>query len=310
MKQLLIVTLVLLQSVFSLSAEEKKGVHLMVLGIAQDAGYPQINCYRPHCMRVWENPQLRRTATALGLVDFDHRKKYLFEATPNMPEQLYRFHSYAADTFYPLSGVFLTHAHMGHYSGLMFFGRESASTDKLPVFAMPKMQAFLSSNGPWSQLVALENIKLSPLQAEQAQILNHQLRVKPFVVPHRDEFSETVGFEITGPNKTALFIPDIDKWSLWKRSIVDEIKRVDYAFVDATFFQNGELPNRDMSEVPHPFVQESMEVMKHLSKQDKAKVIFIHMNHTNPLLIENSTAQQLVKKQGFQIAYPGMVVVL
>ena len=309
MKSVLILAFVL-WCITAVQAGEKQGVHLIVLGIAQDAGYPQTNCYKKHCMPAWENPELRRTATALGLVDFDHDKKYLFEATPNVPQQLYRFNSYAADASYPLSGVFLTHAHIGHYTGLMFFGRESASTQALPVFAMPKMQTFLSSHAPWSQLVALKNIALSPLQADKPQILNHQLRVTPFLVPHRDEFSETVGFEIIGPTKSALFIPDIDKWGLWERSIVDEIKRVDYAFIDATFFQNGELPNRDMSEVPHPFVEESMALMKDLSGKDKAKVIFIHMNHTNPLLIENSAARELVKKQGFQIAYPGMVVVL
>ena len=70
----------------------------------------------------------------------------------------------------------------------------------------------------------------------------------PFLVPHRDEFSETVGFEIKGENKTAVFIPDIDKWSKWNSDLKELIKRVDYAFLDATFYKNGEIPSRDMSE--------------------------------------------------------------
>ena len=63
----------------------------------------------------------------------------------------------------------------------------------------------------------------------------------PFLVPHRDEFSETVGYKIEGTKKTALFIPDIDKWQKWKRNIVEEVKKVDYAFVDATFFDQSEV---------------------------------------------------------------------
>ena len=304
---LLLFSLLLSFPVFS---DTQEGVHVLILGVAQDAGYPQANCYKPHCMQGWEQPQLRRTATSLAVVDFDHHQKYLFEATPHLPDQLYRLNQYASDQQHPLSGVFLTHAHIGHYTGLMFFGRESASTSELPVFVMPKMRAFLSNNGPWSQLVSLKNIALKPLKHAQNQILNHQLQVKPFLVPHRDEFSETVGYEIIGPNKTALFIPDIDKWNLWEKSIVEEIKRVDYAFLDATFYQDGELPNRDMSEVPHPFVEESMRLMKDLSAEDKAKVIFIHFNHTNPLLKEDSTAQQHMKEAGFRVAYEGMVVTL
>ncbi len=127
-------------------------------------------------------------------------------------------------------------------------------------------------------------------------------------MPHRDEYSETVGYKIIGPNKTALFIPDIDKWQKWKLSIAEQIKQVDFALLDATFFANGELPNRDMSEVPHPFVEESMQLLNTLSDEQKAKVIFIHFNHSNPLLIENSHAQQQVRKNGFSFANEGMML--
>jgi hypothetical protein len=48
-------------------------VFIQVLGIAQDAGYPQTSCYQPHCMRAWENPELRRKASSIAVVDQAHK---------------------------------------------------------------------------------------------------------------------------------------------------------------------------------------------------------------------------------------------
>ncbi|MFT5038628.1 MAG: pyrroloquinoline quinone biosynthesis protein B, partial [Flavobacteriaceae bacterium] len=132
------------------------------------------------------------------------------------------------------------------------------------------------------------------------------LKVMPFIVPHRDEFSETVGFSIKGPNKTALFIPDINKWSQWERDIADQVQASDYALIDATFFNNGELPGRDMSKIPHPLVTETMDALSNLSKEHRAKVWFIHMNHTNPLLNLNSEQAKTVRAQGYNIASTGL----
>ena len=283
---------------------------LIILGIAQDAGYPQLNCYKPHCMPAWKDKNKRKLATSLGLIDETNKKKYLFEATPDIREQLYNFHNTVSDSEYQLNGIFLTHAHMGHYTGLMHLGREAAGTNHMPVYAMPKMKEYLTTNGPWSQLVKLKNIILKDLTNNKKLALSDDITVEPFIVPHRDEFSETVGYKIYGPNKTVLFIPDIDKWQKWDKNIIDAIKDVDYALLDATFFKNGEIPNRDMSEIPHPFVTESMQLFSGLSNANKEKVIFIHFNHTNPLLHQNSEAKKIVIKNGYKVAYEGMEIEL
>lgn len=175
---------------------------------------------------------------------------------------------------------------------------------------MPRFKAYLSDNGPWSQLVTHENIKLMDLTHDLAIKLSPQLSIKPILVPHRDEFTETVGYYIAGPNKTALFVPDIDKWQKWDKDITAEITEVDYALLDATFFANGEIPNRDMSEIPHPFVEESMALFKSLSSREKNKIIFIHFNHSNPLIDPTSEAAQQVNDAGFKVAYRGMKLTL
>ena len=125
-------------------------------------------------------------------------------------------------------------------------------------------------------------------------------------MPHRDEYSETVGFQIKGPKKSLIYIPDIDKWEKWDQSIVDLVNKNDLAMLDGSFYQNGEIPGRDMSEIPHPFIVESIELMKPITKNNK--IYFIHLNHTNPALVKDSSAQKEIIKSGFNIAEFGMIL--
>ena len=284
---------------------EERAPYIYILGVAQDAGFPQAGCYKPHCMPGWNDPEKKINVTSLGLIDPTSKKKYIFEATPNFPEQLFLLEQEAPSDDFSLNGIFITHAHIGHYTGLMYLGREAIGAKGLPVYVMPKMEQYLRENGPWSQLIALNNISLMPLRNDRSEVLNN-LKVTPFLVPHRDEFSETVGYSIQGPKKTALFIPDINKWSQWKENILERIQLVDYALIDATFYDNNELPGRDMSKIPHPFVVETMATLSLLPREQREKVWFIHMNHTNPLLNLNSDQAKGVRAQGFNIASTGL----
>ncbi|UZD24165.1 MBL fold metallo-hydrolase [Algoriphagus halophytocola] len=276
---------------------------LIVLGTIQDGGSPHIGCAKACCRDLFKNPDKDRQVVSLGLFDAATQKKYLFEATPDISTQTKELRDFAIQSEHEMpDGIFLTHAHIGHYAGLMFLGKEAMGAQQVPVFAMPGMQSFLKENGPWSQLHSAGNIAIHPLANAQAVQLSDELRVIPFQVPHRDEYSETVGYKILGPNKSALFIPDIDKWEKWERDIAAEIKNVDYGFIDATFFSGKELNNRDMSEIPHPFILESMRKFEELSAQERAKVIFIHFNHTNPVIDPESAESKLVESKGFRIA--------
>ncbi len=293
---------------FGCSIKEKQTPstpYVMVLGIAQDAGYPQMNCKKTCCKKAWENLELRKMTSCLAIVDPITKQQWIIDATPNIKDQIQLLKSKTGTE--KINGVLLTHAHIGHYTGLMHFGREAMGENKIPVFAMKQMKSFLEENGPWSQLIGLENISLKKLKEDSIFNLNKEIQVKPFLVPHRDEFSETVGYEIIINNKRLIFIPDIDKWQKWDNDIVKLIKEIDYAFLDATFYKNGEL-KRDMSEIPHPFVEESMALFSVLSDSNKAKVHFIHLNHTNPLLIDGSIAQKEVVKKGFNIATEGQII--
>lgn len=283
-------------------------IELVVLGAGQDAGAPQFgNPDDP----AWTDSGLRLTPTALALVDNKTSKRYLFEASPQITEQLNRLDQVLppAGPNAGISGVFITHAHIGHYAGLIFFGREAASTSGVPVYAMPRLLAFLAENGPWEQLVALDNIALEPLQDGMETILSPELSVTPYRVPHRDEYSETVGFVIEAGAQNVLFLPDIDSWDDWETEfdvrIEDLISEVDLAFIDATFFDDFELPGRDMSEIPHPRVTDSMDRLDGVSPEQKSGVHFIHYNHTNAIRFADSEETRQVLKRGFNIAREG-----
>jgi len=271
----------------------------VVLGVAQDAGYPQANCQKGCCKEVWTDASKRRMVSCLALVEPQKRQAWIFDATPDFKDQLKRLENLGVEK---IAGIFLTHAHVGHYTGLIHLGREIMGTKNIPVFAMPKMKAFLTDNGPWSQLVTLNNIQLKALQKDVTVSLGNVLSVTPYQVPHRDEYSETVGFKIEGANKSAIFIPDIDKWQKWDKDILQVIQANDIALLDGSFYKNGEIPGRDMSLIPHPFVEESMQLFQHLNESEKNKVHFIHFNHTNPVLQEGSSAQKEVLRKGFYIA--------
>ncbi len=276
---------------------------LVVLGIAQDGGVPQAGT-KKHLG--WSDAAQRRKVVCLGLVDPTSRQRWMFEATPDFREQLHLLDELAPVAGKPgLSGIFVSHAHIGHYTGLMFLGHESLGATRVPVFALPRMTEYLRSNGPWSQLVRYGNIALRNLENNRIERLTDALSVRPFLVPHRQEFSEVAGFVIQGPNQAVLFIPDIDSWETWDdwgSRIEGMLAEVDVAYLDATFFANGEIPGRDMSGFPHPFISHSMKRFDTLPQAERGKIRFIHLNHTNPALWPDSDARREIVKQGFRVA--------
>lgn len=275
---------------------------IVILGIAQDAGYPQAGCTKNCCTPVFRNPALTKHPVSFALTDTTQKKWWLFEATPGITSQLAMFHEVTGGRFPALpEGIFITHAHIGHYTGLMYLGREAMNTNAIPVYALPRMCTFLEKNGPWSQLVKLKNITLNTIQPDSTVSLSHNISVLPFTVPHRDEFSETAGFRISMPGKRILFIPDIDKWEKWNRNILHEVNNTDIALLDATFFSAAELPNRNISEIPHPLVTETMQLFNSQPMNTKNKIWFIHFNHTNPVL-RNTAERKRVLKNGYHIA--------
>jgi pyrroloquinoline quinone biosynthesis protein B len=288
---------------------------VIVLGIAQDGGMPQTGCDCVHCAAARKHPALARHVASLAIHVPKTGHVYLVDATPDLPAQIEAIHAFhhhpeGKTDRAPVDGVLLTHAHIGHYLGLAHFGFESLNTKGIPTWASPRMAAYLRANGPWSQLVRLENVALREFQPGRPFELEEGITVKPIQVPHRDEYSDTMAFVIRGPSRTLLYVPDTDAWTAWPRPLTDVLRdeKVDVALLDGTFYSPDELPDRDVTRIKHPLVTRTMDLLEPLVKAGKLRVAFIHLNHSNPLFEKDGAARRAVAARGFRVAEEGEAI--
>lgn len=273
-------------------------IDAILLGIAQDGGVPHAGCHCETCRRARENPARRQLVVSLGLIDHRARQFWLVDATPDFPAQLEMLHTRAPD--YSLAGILLTHAHVGHYTGLFHLGKEIMATRGVPVFASALMGDFLRRNAPWAQLVTDGNIALYPLSPRAETALSPHLSVTPYPVPHRNEWSDTLAFVFRGETQSLFFCPDIDSWDKWEMDVREVVAGVDFSLVDASFFSADELPHRNLRDIPHPLVTDTAARLAGIGA-----VTLVHLNHTNPLLHSDS-ARAWVAARGLQLGETGM----
>lgn len=275
---------------------------IVVLGIAQDGGIPQLGCARPICEDIRAGKRPPEKVSSLGLINRRMGAAYVFDATPDFPAQLQRLTGGKLP-----AGIFLTHAHIGHYTGLMFLGRESVNAAAVPVYATERLAAFLRTNGPWSQLVAIPNIAVRTLAYDQPVALDGGVAVTAFKVPHRDEFSDTFGFVIRGPKRTVLYVPDTDSWRAWKKPLLDVLaeEKVDLALLDGTFYSRAELPDRDPATIGHPLITDTMDLLVERVRVGALEVRFTHLNHSNLALSEDDAVRKAIAARGFRVLADG-----
>lgn len=288
---------------------------VVVLGTAQDGGLPQTACGCSNCTLARRDPARARKVASLAIHFPSSNRVYLVDATPDLPEQIdairaFRPHPEGRPDREPLDGVLLTHAHMGHYLGLAHLGFESVNARSVTVWGTSRMLGFLRDNGPWSQLVRLGNLDLMEARPGTAVGLGERVSATPLAVPHRDEFSDTVAWVLRGPNRTVLYVPDTDDWKAWDPSLPEVLERekVDVALLDATFYSGDELPDRDVSKIRHPFVTRSMDLLEPLVESGRLRVLFTHLNHTNPAIDPASPARKAIEARGFEVAEEGMEI--
>ncbi len=287
-------------------APQASRYELFVLGRAQDGGLPHLGCDREACCAAARRSGRVETPACLGILDTETGALALIEATPGIERQVALLHKLAHSPprgRQPVDAVLLTHAHVGHYLGLAQLGREVAATRGMPVYCTARMAEFLRSNGPWSQLVALDQIELRPIENGRFSLFD-DLDVEAVAVPHRDEFSDTVAFKIHGPERTVLFCPDVDAWNRHDGLLERLMDGVDVAYLDATFYDGRELPERSRAEIPHPPMVDTMRRLADVARAAPGRVRFIHLNHTNPAFNDPTLAGE-INARGFRIAVVG-----
>jgi pyrroloquinoline quinone biosynthesis protein B len=267
---------------------------LIILGSGQDGGSPQVGTDA--------SDGLARSASSIAVTS-DDGTVLLFDASPDLRSQ---YQCLVAHCGYapPLDGVFVTHGHMGHYAGLLHFGKEAASTDGLPLFAPSSVLGFLEENEPWATLITGEH--LVPISIDDATATVGRITVSAVHVPHRAEFTATVGYSIAiDDNPWLFYLPDIDGWDEWPAA--DEVfTRHDVCLIDATFSSMDELPGRDIAAIKHPLVPDTIERFQHLTADHT--MILTHINHSNSLGVPDADITALAHELGFTIAHDGLVI--
>lgn len=289
-----------------------KGPYALLLGLAQDGGYPQAGCRGACCAPAWADTGRRRLVAGLAVVDPAGPRRWLIDATPDLCAQL-RLLDQACppppDQAAPaLEGVVLTHAHLGHVLGLPLFGKEVMGAHGLPVYAMPRLRAFLRRHEPWAGLEREGFVRYAALEADRPLSLAPGLSVTPIAVPHRAEHSETVAFRVRGPRGALLYLPDLDGWPQAEAaglSLASLLAPVDRAYLDATFYSAAELPGRDLASIPHPLVVQTLERAAALPPAERAKLRLIHLNHSNPLLQADAPEHRALEALGVRLGVEG-----
>ena len=284
-----------------------ESVNVLVLGTSQDGGYPQAGCREECCFEAWNDHKLKRYKSSLAILLGNDC--WLIDMTPDFSYQL-RMIEARLNGKPNICGIFISHAHIGHYMGLIQLGLEVMNTKKIPVYVMGKMKSFLENNAPFTQLIELDNIKLRPMEKDETILLCDTLSITPFLVPHRNEFSETIGITVKSSEKSLLYVPDIDSWNSWDMDINDLIQRNNFALLDGTFYNDTELPGRNVQDVPHPYINDSLNKFSLLDEMDREKVYFTHLNHTNPVIKKYSLERSEVCDNSCHIAEDGMIFTL
>lgn len=265
-------------------------VKAKILGSAQDGGVPHLGCSCDRCSAARADPSKRRSAASLKLTEGGDGVNYLIDVSPDIRHQI-------GDEF--IDGIFLSHAHLGHVTGLLYLGKESFNADEVPVHVSPTVAEFLRENPPYRLLIDRDNIDLQ--EYETGSPVNvHGLVVRPVQVPNEGYVTtDTTAFVIDSGAKTLFYMTDADEMT---EEVVERVRDADVAVIDGCFWSREELERYE--EVPHPPIQESMDALEDVDTE----IYFTHLNHTNPVLEEDSAERAEVEERGFHVAEDGMTI--
>ncbi len=293
-------------------------VKVTILGIAQDAGIPQAGCACKRCIDAHNSPEHKKYPVSIGIEGYDG-SKHLLEITRNLPEQLREWSGMTnfQRIFMPET-VTITHLHLGHVEGIGQFGKPVMNTSDVPIYLSEKNKESMEQRNDIQLMIKDRNIRFVSQKYNSSfqpkENCGFKLRLIP--IPHRSELGDTAGIIIEGGNRNLLFLPDQDSWKNTLESFsVKNIREfltlleIDVAWVDGTFWNLKELPGRNLKEIPHPIIEESLELLG-MKRPEDPEISFIHLNHSNPVNDNDSMERKLVQSRGWSVCERNQTVEL
>ena len=199
--------------------------------------------------------------------------------------------------------LWLTHAHLGHMEGLGQFGREALNSKNIKLRCSDSVVDYTMNHPIWKKLIERGNLTFAKFQSEN---------IIPIEVPHRARNFDTHAFLFKGQTNNIFFLPDHDTWEKTLDFVGYDNPREWFSSLDAsiilldgTFWDSNELKGRIQADVPHPPVSETLDLIGRREDGDP-RIIFIHLNHTNPLHYPDSPEYQKLSDLGWEVGEEGM----
>ncbi|MTD55098.1 pyrroloquinoline quinone biosynthesis protein PqqB [Amycolatopsis pithecellobii] len=289
-----------------------------VLGSAAGGGSPQWNCGCPVCAAVRSGAGPPRTQSSIA-VSADRRQWFLVNASPDVRTQIEAFPGLhpRGDRTTPLEAVLLTDAELDHTLGLLLL-REARA---LRLYATPAVHKVLcDGSGLVRTLERYCSVEWRPVVPGAGVSLGGGLSCRAFDVPttKRDRFGSgenhgrVVGYRLTGERGggTLVYLPGVQALTPALRA---EIEGCDCLLVDGTCWRDDELirlglagkTSREMGHLPIDGADGSL---AQLASMGVRRTIFVHLNNTNPILLEDTPERRVVEDNGMEVAMDGLEV--
>jgi pyrroloquinoline quinone biosynthesis protein B len=295
----------------------------IVLGSAAGGGFPQWNCRCPTCQLAWAGDARVRPRTQASLaVSADGDNWLLVNAAPDLTQQLRRskpLHPRNGTRGSPIKAVLLTGAEIDQAAGLLCLREREAFT----ICGTAATLAALADNTMFSALAPDLVTRRAAVPGEPLA-LPGGLQAQFFTVPGKvplylegenpetaTETAANVGVEISAGNARLAFIPGA---AAVTPAMMERIARADVVFFDGTLFRDDEMiasgtgakTGRRMGHMPIDGPDGSLAAFDGVA----TRRIYVHINNTNPILIDGSPERMQVERQGWEIAEDGMEIAL
>jgi pyrroloquinoline quinone biosynthesis protein B len=295
----------------------------IVLGSAAGGGFPQWNCRCPVCRLAWSgDPRAKPRTQASVAVSANGEEWILINAAPDLPEQLRRspaLQPSSGTRGSPVKAILLTGAEIDQVTGLLSLREREPFT----LCATAATHALIRANSVFDAL-APEVVERRTIGLEQPCALPGGLEAELFTVPGKvplylegenpetmSETAGTVGAEIRAGGARLLYIPGAAAVTPRMRT---RMERADVLFFDGTLYRDDEMlangtgnkTGRRMGHMSINGPDGTLDVLRDI----KARRIFIHINNTNPILVEGSAEHARVRSLGWEVAQDGMEVAL
>jgi pyrroloquinoline quinone biosynthesis protein B len=299
-------------------------MRIIVLGSAAGGGFPQWNCGCDVCTLFWQgDPRVRARTQSSVAVTADGEKWVLLNCSPDVRMQIMQtraLHPVQTRRGSPIAGVFLTNGDIDHVAGLLSLRENQPFT----VYGTEAVLVEIAKNQVFS--VVDENVvPRRRVVLDEPVALLDGLTVEPFPVPgkvplYREsgevetgrETDSTIGLRIASKNAVFYYIPgcaDINP------ALRDRLRNAPLVLFDGTLWQDDEMirhgiggkTGRRMGHVSMSGADGSIAGLGDLNIERK---VFIHINNSNPVLVEESPARREAEAAGWEIAFDGMEIEL